>query len=462
MIKKNLVFVFLIIFSFSNIAHSDSYQKTSPYWSTEKNGPRSMDQAIEMFFKDRPLDPLEGVWMSQDWGLVTIKKSGDQYHEYMIDVYHSGLNGTKGRTYFKTSNKMKFTFFTRISWEDGSWYVFKTSPGTLTLQNYNLGRDKIDRMAANPKGDYTRVWPTDLYSYNQKFSKNNSEEKVASSNNTETSNKTEKFYNLNWNNLDNPKNHDAEIPTSNATVNIIDREIYLTDKNDINELSLLLFDDEDHINHMVIIENESYDYTIYIEFLKEGYISLDDWKNVDSNTLLKDMKTNMREDIKDIKWVFDPKIYDNKHVTYSYEILWADGHKSLETKSLALGRKGYLDIAFVKKVKEDTNFQDYADAAVEFANTVKFNEGYKHTDYKSGDKVAAVGIGGLVAGTLGVKALAKAGAFAKLLPLLLKFGWILLIPLAFVGKLFGGKSQPSSSPDETFETKPKRTRKKKK
>ena len=140
--------------------------------------------------------------------------------------------------------------------------------------------------------------------------------------------------------LDNPKNHDAEVPTSNATVNIIDREIYLTDKNDINELSLLLFDNEDHFNNMVIIENESYDYSIYIEFVKEGYISLDDWKNVDSSTLLKDMKTNMREDVKDIKWVFDPKIYDNKHVTYSYEILWKDGHKSLETKSLALGRKG--------------------------------------------------------------------------------------------------------------------------
>ena len=211
---------------------------------------------------------------------------------------------------------------------------------------------------------------------------------------------------------------------------------------------------------MVIIENKSYDYSIYIEFLKEGYISLEDWKNVDSNTLLKDMKTNMREDIKDIKWVFDPKIYDNKHVTYSYEILWADGTKSLETKSLALGRNGYLDIAFVTKINEDTNFQDHADYAVEFANTVKFNEGYKHTDYKTGDKVAAVGIGGLVAGTLGVKALAKAGAFAKLLPLLLKFGWILLVPLVFVGKLFGGKSQPSGSSDESFETKPRKKRKK--
>ena len=36
-----------------------------------------------------------------------------------------------------------------------------------------------------------------------------------------------------------------------------------------------------------------------------------------------------------------------------------------------------------------------------------FQEGYRYSDYKSGDKTAAVGIGGLVAGTLGVKALAK-------------------------------------------------------
>ena len=107
--KKTCIYLFIIIFFVLNISQvkADNYQTSSSYWSTEKNGPTSIDQAVEMFFKDRPLDPLEGVWMSQDWGLVTIKKSGDQYHEYMIDVYHSGLNGTKGRTYFKTSNKIK-------------------------------------------------------------------------------------------------------------------------------------------------------------------------------------------------------------------------------------------------------------------------------------------------------------------------------------------------------------------
>ena len=148
-------------------------------------------------------------------------------------------------------------------------------------------------------------------------------------------------------------------------------------------------------------------------------------------------------------------------MSYSYKVTWNDKSVTMESKNLKLGKKGYIDSAYVSNVEDVADFAAEAKASREFAEYITFDEGLRHSDYKSGDKVAAVGIGGLVAGTLGVKALAKAGAFAKLLPLLLKFGWILLIPLAFVGKLFGGKSQPSSSPDETFETKPKRTRKKK-
>jgi uncharacterized membrane-anchored protein len=134
----------------------------------------------------------------------------------------------------------------------------------------------------------------------------------------------------------------------------------------------------------------------------------------------------------------------------------------MESKSLKLGKKGHIDSAYVSNIENITDFDGEAKASKEFAEYITFDEGLRHSDYKSGDKVAAIGIGGLVAGTLGVKALVKAGIFAKFLPLLLKFGWILLIPLAFIGKLFGGKGQPSSSTDETFETKPKQTRKKKK
>ena len=78
--------------------------------------------------------------------------------------------------------------------------------------------------------------------------------------------------------------------------------------------------------------------------------------------------------------------------------------------------------------------------ALDFANTISFKEGFKHLDYKSGDKVAAIGIGGLVAGTLGVKALAKAGIIAKFLPFLIKFWWIILAPIVAIFGMFFNKS----------------------
>tara|TARA_B100001121_G_scaffold310004_1_gene339008 strand:- start:7076 stop:8458 length:1383 start_codon:yes stop_codon:yes gene_type:complete len=454
--KIKILVIFLI--SFSNSAFSDNYQKTSPYWSTEKNGPRSLDEAIDMFFKDRPLDPLEGIWTESNWGLVAITKSGNNYHKYVISVDYSGLNGTHETTYLKTADENVFTFFTRISWRDGNWFKFRTSPGTLVLNNQNFGERIIDKYAMYPNGTLIRNWPTDLYAYNQKFSETSSVQSVGKSD------KTKKFYNLNWKNLDIPTHHDAEIPNANATVSIIDSEIYLTDKKDINQLGLILFNDPDPYNNMVIIDEESYDYSIYIEYIDDGYVSIDEWKNLDPKILLEEMKSNKREDIRDIKWVFDPKIYDEKHVTYSYEIQWENGTKSLETKSLALGRNGYLDIAFVSKVTKGINFKDHADMAIEFANSVVFDEGFKHSDYKSGDKVAALGIGGLVAGTLGVKTFAKAGVFAKFLPLLAKFWWIILAPIAAIGFLTNKKSKtniPEHSPTQNKSIKKRITRRKK-
>ena len=93
---------------------------------------------------------------------------------------------------------------------------------------------------------------------------------------------------------------------------------------------------------------------------------------------------------------------------------------------------------------EDINLEYESDFSKDFVNGVIFKEGFKHSDYKPGDKIAAAGIGGLVAGSLGIKALAKTSVLAKLL----KFWWILLAPLAFLGKFLSGKESPpnTSSP----------------
>ena len=86
------------------------------------------------------------------------------------------MNGTHETTYLKTASPNVYTFFTRISWKDGSWYVFETSTGTLVLKNNNFAERTIDQYAANPEGTFIRNWPTDFNEHNAKI-ENESESK---------------------------------------------------------------------------------------------------------------------------------------------------------------------------------------------------------------------------------------------------------------------------------------------
>ena len=262
---------------------------------------------------------------------------------------------------------------------------------------------------------------------------------------------------LNWYNWDNPREHSVLLEDSNAEIFIIENEYYLKGNKDINQYSWWVWGNEKLEDVLMIFGSN---YTVYVKYIDEGYVTIDDWKSQDTDAWINQMRAIQKSWLEDLKkknldyvenlnWINKPEFNEEKkHINYSYEILWngKDGKfKSLESTSLVLGRKGYLDISFVTKIKPDTDLKSLANISKEFADGVKYNEGSSYEDYKSGDKIAALGIGGLVAGTLGVKALAKVGVFAKLLPLLLKFGWILLIPLVFVGKLFGKKNQPRSS-----------------
>ena len=427
--KKRLsLFLFFFIFS-SNLFAQE-------FWSNKKDGPTSIESAKKIF-AGKKLDYIEGIWFDDDLGTVVIFEDGDIYKMYII-TGSTDFNKTWEASFIKRGVK-NYDFFQRIwySQSDGS-YRFDTQGGTIkALDNHFYTRyDSVSDQGVDMDSKYTRVWPQDLYTYNNNLS---SSENTTTNNTTDET--TEKFYALNWYNLDNPKNHYTEIPRSNSEVNILESEIYLKGQKDIDEYTLLLFNHNETVGDMLVVDDSSYDYSIYIDYVDDGYVSLDDWQDVNPKKLLEEMMSTAKDDVKNIKWLIEPKIYENEHVTYSYEVSWKDGKKTLETKIIALGKKGYNEISFVTK---DQNFSsnDLEKMAVEFANTVTFKEGFKHSDYKSGDKVAALGIGGLVAGTLGVKALAKAGILAKFLPLLAKFWWIIIAPIvAFFG--FLGKNDSS-------------------
>ena len=47
----------------------------------------------------------------------------------------------------------------------------------------------------------------------------------------------------------------------------------------------------------------------------------------------------------------------------------------MKTKILSLGRKGYNDIAVVKKIKEDFDNKEFEQFALDFANSISFKDG---------------------------------------------------------------------------------------
>lgn len=267
---------------------------------------------------------------------------------------------------------------------------------------------------------------------------------------------------LNWKNLD-EKEHYAFIKKANAEVLILDNEIYLDNFKDINQFSWWTYGHGAEKTMVMHIRGTGYD--VFLDYRDDGYVKLDDWKNVNSNNLLSELKEIAKSNaiylkeknldyVNKIDWIFKPTLNkENKSVSYSYKVDWNSGQQSMESKNLILGKKGYLESAFVVAYKEDIDLEYESDFSKDFVNGVIFKEGFKHSDYKPGDKIAAAGIGGLVAGSLGIKALAKTGVLAKLL----KFWWILLAPLAFIGKFLSGKESSSNTSSKSV----KRGRRKK-
>ena len=255
---------------------------------------------------------------------------------------------------------------------------------------------------------------------------------------------------LNWKNLD-EKEHYAFIKKANAEVLILDNEIYLDNYKDINQFSWWAYGHGTEKTMVMHIRGTGYD--VFLDYRDDGYVKLDDWKNVNSNNLLSELREIAKANaiylkeknldyVNKIDWIYKPTLnQENKSVSYSYKVDWNSGQQSMESKNLILGKKGYLESAFVVSYKKDMDLKYESDFSKDFVNGVIFNEGFKHSDYKPGDKIAAAGIGGLVAGSLGVKVLAKTGLLAKLL----KFWWILLAPLAFFGKFLSGKESSSNN-----------------
>lgn len=187
---------------------------------------------------------------------------------------------------------------------------------------------------------------------------------------------------------------------------------------------------------------------LLITFDDIGYVSDEDAEDYDYNDLLKTMKDdtaaankwrleNDYPEITLVGWAERP-FYDKS----SRQLYWAkelnvagDETNTLNYNIRALGRKGVLVMNFISGIEILDQVQK---AAPDILAMVAFSDGNKYSDFNpSLDKVAAVGIGGLIAG----KVLAKTGLLFTFLLIFKKLWFVLLLPLVWLkNKFLGPKS----------------------
>jgi uncharacterized membrane-anchored protein len=166
-----------------------------------------------------------------------------------------------------------------------------------------------------------------------------------------------------------------------------------------------------------------------------GYVNDEDAASIDYGDLLATMKSDTMagneertkagyDPITLIGWAQPPK-YDsqNKRLYWAKELKFGNSEKNTLNYDIRfLNREGVLVMSYIASMDQ---LPEVTSSLPDVLNAVSFEAGTRYSDYVPGvDKVAAVGIGGLIAG----KVLAKAGLLVVGLALLKKFAFLLIIP----------------------------------
>lgn len=189
----------------------------------------------------------------------------------------------------------------------------------------------------------------------------------------------------------------------------------------------------------------NFSYAIEINYVDAGHISDDDANDYDYDDLLEEMQDDIDAGNEERKkqgyktqqlvgWASKPYYDENRKILF-----WAKEYKfededvnTLNYNYLFLGRDGYFtyNVIGYMDVLDDVKKEES-----EFLGSLHYSPGHTYSDFDPKfDKLAAVGIGGLVAG----KILAKSG----FLVLLAKFWKVLAVGAVAIGgivsKLFSG------------------------
>jgi uncharacterized membrane-anchored protein len=186
----------------------------------------------------------------------------------------------------------------------------------------------------------------------------------------------------------------------------------------------------------------------------EGHVADDDAQSINYTDLMKEMQDGTVEENKErekagyeaitlVGWAQEPKYDASEHKLYwAKHLRFGKDTETLNYAIRALGRDGVLQVNVVGGMEQ---LADINGQMPKMLSMVAFTEGNRYADYKEGDKLAAYGIAGLIAGGVA----AKAGLFKVLLGLWkpIAIGLVAVGGLAwrFLGGLLRRKSDGPSA-----------------
>lgn len=181
-------------------------------------------------------------------------------------------------------------------------------------------------------------------------------------------------------------------------------------------------------------------WAVVLQYDPLGYVADSDAASIDYDDLLADMKAGTNAEnaertkagfptIALLGWAAPPR-YD----AVERKLHWAkrlrfqgDTTDTLNYNIRVLGRKGVMVANFVAGI---ALLPDVQAAVPQVLTMIRFTDGNRYADFDPGlDTVAAVGIGGLIAG----KVAAKAGLLIVLLAFLKKGAFLVVLPLIWIG-----------------------------
>lgn len=182
--------------------------------------------------------------------------------------------------------------------------------------------------------------------------------------------------------------------------------------------------------------HEEAGWAIVITESEDGHVSDDDASSIDYNDLLHDLQSGEEEENAArtemgyepaylLGWAEQPS-YDptNHKMIWAQQLAFGDKQAPAEDQTLnyevrVLGRESTLELNAVSGMDQLPTVKADMNGVLQ---RVSFTPGNRYEDYTKGDKTAAYGIAGLVAGGVAAKKL----GFLALLLAFLKKGWIVI------------------------------------